>query len=116
MKLDSLVMFFKHISNREASHGIAHAFRFKAVLSSRKKGILHPARYEDDGHSSGDNDEVVNHLPPRRKRQQVDLDQTVLNSQSKIARPTSSVPRGRGPPMARDITGLYTSEESPAPV
>jgi hypothetical protein len=46
MKLDALIKFFKHISDREISHGIPFAFRFKSVLSSRKKGSLRMAMYD----------------------------------------------------------------------
>ena len=69
MKLDSLVKFFKHISERELSHGITNAFRFKSVLSSRKKGSIRPARYQVDGSISdeAENSEVVP-IPRRRKR------------------------------------------------
>jgi hypothetical protein len=69
MKLDHLIKFFKHISLREGSHGIHNAFRFKAVTTNRKKGILRPARYIIDGEAIDDDnhpdDEAV---PIRRKR------------------------------------------------
>ena len=45
MKQDHLIMFFRHVSDREQSHGIENAFRFKSVLSGRKKGSLLPAQY-----------------------------------------------------------------------
>ena len=48
MKFEVIVKFFNHVAkHEETSHGIAlaHAFRFKAVLSSRKKGSLHPSQY-----------------------------------------------------------------------
>ena len=69
MKLDSLIKFFKHISERESSHGITNAFRFKSVLSSRKKGSIRPARYQVDGDISdeAENSEVVP-ITRRRKR------------------------------------------------
>jgi hypothetical protein len=47
MKRDQIIKFFKHVAGREASHGIQDAFRFKAILSSRKQGSMHPARYND---------------------------------------------------------------------
>jgi hypothetical protein len=65
MRLDSLIKFFKHVTQREASHGIPNAFRFKAVLSSRKLGTLHPASYRHDGDES---DRENNPIPLRRKR------------------------------------------------
>ena len=45
MKQDQLLSFFRHISAREQTHGIKNAFRFKSVLSGRKKGFLLSARY-----------------------------------------------------------------------
>jgi len=54
MRLDSLIQFFKHISQRETSHSIPNTFRFKAVPSSRKLGTLHPAKYRHNG--DGDTD------------------------------------------------------------
>lgn len=48
MKREDIIKFFQHIALREGSHGIPNAFRFKAVLSSRKKGKLVKTRYFDD--------------------------------------------------------------------
>jgi hypothetical protein len=48
MRREAITKFFKHIAAREASHGIQNAFRFKAVLSSRKKGNLCNTSYFDD--------------------------------------------------------------------
>jgi hypothetical protein len=48
MKREEMIKFFEHIGSRQASHGIKHAFRFKAILSSRKKGSLCKTRYFDD--------------------------------------------------------------------
>jgi hypothetical protein len=45
MKLKDMKMFFEHVGNRERSLGITEAFRFKKVLSSRKKGSIRDARY-----------------------------------------------------------------------
>jgi hypothetical protein len=56
MKLDVMLKFFEHIAEREKSHGVTQAFRFKAILSSRKKGSILPAHYKDDGVESGDNE------------------------------------------------------------
>ena len=47
MKLKDLKAFFIHVGNRERSHGIPDAFRFKKVLSSRKKGTIYDARYRE---------------------------------------------------------------------
>ena len=52
MRLDSLIQFFKHVSQRETSNGIPNGFRFKAVLSSRKKGSLLLANYKHNGNDS----------------------------------------------------------------
>lgn len=97
MKLESLVNFFKHISQRESSHGITQGFRFSAVLSSRKKGSLRPARYKEDGDDfERDENTPVPTRRRRRKPQQVEPDLTLLSS---------------------DITptGLLTPEKTPAP-
>jgi hypothetical protein len=48
MKREELIKLFEHIASREASHGPKKAFRFKAILSSRKKGELRNTRYFDD--------------------------------------------------------------------
>jgi hypothetical protein len=69
MRLESLMLFFKHISERETSHGIPHAFRFKAVLSSRKLGKMRPANYRYDGDGQDDVDETPPVRRKRRKRQ-----------------------------------------------
>jgi len=45
MKQDQLIAFLRHVSAREQTHGIQNAFRFKCVLSGRKKGSLLPAQY-----------------------------------------------------------------------
>jgi hypothetical protein len=63
MKLESIVKFFQHVAAREATHGIQQAFRFKAVLSSRKEGRLRDARYNDFG---AELEAVL--PPPQRKR------------------------------------------------
>ena len=47
MRRSEMIQFFDHIGNRQSSHGIKDAFRFKAVLSSRKKGDLTKAVYEE---------------------------------------------------------------------
>ena len=66
MKLEAIIKFFKHIAAREAAHGIPQAFRFKSVLSSRKKGDLHPARYLDMGADS-EPEPVIAHRKSRPK-------------------------------------------------
>lgn len=48
MKREAIIKFFQHIATREASHGVPNAFRFKAVLSSRKKGDLCETSYADN--------------------------------------------------------------------
>jgi len=47
MRRSEMIQFFDHIGNRQSSHGIKDAFRFKAVLSSRKKGDLTKAVYKE---------------------------------------------------------------------
>jgi hypothetical protein len=82
MKLDALVVLFKHISQRETSHGIRDAFRFKAVLTSRKKGELGPTHYEEDGTHSENAEDIRPKRRRRKRRQQVNLNETVLNVQA----------------------------------
>jgi hypothetical protein len=54
MKREVLIKLFEHIASREASHGTKKAFRFKAVLSSRKEGKLRKTSYfDDDNPASG---------------------------------------------------------------
>ena len=48
MKRDDLIKFFAHIHTREESYGIHEGFRFKSVLSSRKKGQLLDATYNNN--------------------------------------------------------------------
>lgn len=47
MKHSSLIKLFKHIKGQQISHGVRDAFRFKWVLSSRRKGHLIEAQYPD---------------------------------------------------------------------
>lgn len=47
MRQEDLIKFFKHVGNRQTSHGIKDAFQFKAVLSSRKKGSIEEPKYND---------------------------------------------------------------------
>jgi hypothetical protein len=65
MKLNSLIEFFKHVSQREDSHEVPHAFRFKMVLSSRKEGNLIPADYK---HDKGNEESEPSTPPAPRKR------------------------------------------------
>ena len=124
MKLETLLKFFKHIAEREASHGIPHAFRFKNVLSRRKKGSLHAARYrEDDEGSQEDNDRLVPVRRKRRKPKQRDGDitpeslaATQIKDSAQNARslaPALTIPISE--PSAPTTTGLISPEETPAP-
>ncbi|KAF8802326.1 hypothetical protein BYT27DRAFT_7112582 [Phlegmacium glaucopus] len=61
MKLEAMIKFFQHVAAREATHGVQHAFRFKAVLYSRKNGSLRAARYND---GDAESDQV----PAQKKR------------------------------------------------
>jgi hypothetical protein len=118
MKLDSLTKFFEHISRREETNGISKAFRFKAVLSSRKKGSLRPARYADDVDvESGDADIVP---PKRRKRRkpqsEVNLKNSVLNDQQtgQMTHRESSVPTAHLPTPEDTPASTPAPEETPA--
>jgi hypothetical protein len=97
MKLDCIIKFFKHVCEREASHGVPNAFRFKAVLSSRKKGTLQPPRYKDDNVES-QVAEDLNRDPPRirkrRKKARREEDPTLLNfEENTVADDMEEVPR-----------------------
>jgi hypothetical protein len=47
MRKEEITKFFEHVENRQSSHGIKDAFRFKAVLLSRKKAEVIKSKYED---------------------------------------------------------------------
>ena len=47
MRQEDIIKFFKHVSNWQSSHGVKDAFKFKAVLSSHKKGNLNGSKYND---------------------------------------------------------------------
>ena len=49
MKRDAMIKFFEHITLRQSTSTIKDAFRFKAVLSSRKKGSLRETKYPEPG-------------------------------------------------------------------
>ena len=69
MKFEAIVRFFKHIAEREVSHGIENSFRFKNVLSSCRKGSLIPAQYKDLGTEPDvDNGTFLPLAPTRRRR------------------------------------------------
>jgi hypothetical protein len=95
MKLDSMIKFFKHIVDREGSHGIENSFRFKGVLSGRKKGSLRPSRYKPFGADSGEDSEKDCEPAPARRRKrkrQLSKDPTsFLNSAENISA-TSGLP------------------------
>lgn len=86
MKLTSIVKFFEHIAKREELYGVENGFRFKAVLSSRKKGSIHPAKYKT---LNGDSD-------------QEDQSRTTSNNHRQ-QRPRTTIPEG-----AQVFTGLMT--------
>lgn len=49
MKREAMTKFFEHITLRQSTSTIKDAFRFKAVLSSRKKGSLRETKYPAQG-------------------------------------------------------------------
>ena len=81
MKFEVMVKFFNHAAKREASHSIAHAFRFKAVLSRRKKGSLRLARYIDDI-AEPEEDDVDDSVPASRRRRKKQMMNTTQRSES----------------------------------
>jgi hypothetical protein len=119
MKLEALKKFFEHISRRQETHGTSHAFRFKNVLSSRKKGSLRPARYADDVGVESDDADVV--PPKRRKRRKpkrhVNLNDTILNYQEtgQLMPGESPAPSGHLPTPDDTPAGTPTPEETQTP-
>jgi len=109
------------VSQRETSHGVPNAFRFKSILSSRKKGTLLPASYKDDAHESGED----NSPPPvirrrRRKPASVAGNTPLLSADSvEIAESSATLPatpaRVAETPgsLANVPNGLYTPEDTP---
>lgn len=110
MKVESLVKFFKHVAEREDSHGISDSFKFKSVLSSRKKGTLLPARYKGDDDATISEDTSVPLPPRRRKRRQIRpaLDNLPLLDNNTL--PMIQTPD----PTAELVNGLYTPGDTPA--
>jgi hypothetical protein len=47
MRQDHIIKFFEHIVQRQSSHGIEDTFKFKAVLTRRKKGDLTATKYPE---------------------------------------------------------------------
>ena len=135
MKLDALISFFQHVSNREDLHGIQDAFRFRNVMIGRKKGIFRPARYKVDG----DEDRESTPTPPPRKRRKAkkatpntdildgelaeEQDQTVgTSARADLQAPTAAHVNQIREGNARAIqesdvlaTGLQTPTETPGP-
>jgi hypothetical protein len=130
------------VLQREASHGVKNAFRFKAVLSSRKKGTLGPSHYIDDDEDSQSNKSKDTHLVPlprkHRKQRPAIGNTAILNpeiSEEPLVEPaTSTLPGTLGRPinssatqdvqaqLSTDIrttaiapTGLQTPNETPDP-
>ena len=68
IKFEAIDRFFKHIAEREVSHGIENTFRFKNVLSSRRKGSLIPTQYKDLGTELDADNETFLPLAPTRQR------------------------------------------------
>ncbi|KAF8809692.1 hypothetical protein BYT27DRAFT_7254409 [Phlegmacium glaucopus] len=69
MKLEAVVKLFQNITIREEAHGIPNAFRFKAILSSRKQGTLCEARY-DGGVAESEPRPASGPVPGRRAEPQ----------------------------------------------
>ncbi|KAF8805301.1 hypothetical protein BYT27DRAFT_7258411 [Phlegmacium glaucopus] len=66
MKREAMIQFFQHVVARQESHGNQDAFRFKAILSSRKKGTLRDAKYFDA--DAGVNEPAPAPAPRRKKK------------------------------------------------
>src|SRR3979490_1857787 len=65
MKREAMIQFFQHVAARQESHGNQDAFRFKAILPSRKKGTLCDAKYCD---ADAGLDQPAPAPAPRRKK------------------------------------------------
>lgn len=114
MKVDSLVKFFKHVAERETSHGISDSFKFKSVLSSRKKGTLLPARYKHDEDAAFSEPENIPAPARRRKRIPIHLAQeTIPLFINNMADTLPITPISVSP--AVPFNGLYTPGDTPAP-
>ena len=46
MRQEDIIKFFKHVSNQQSSHGVKDVFKFKAMLSSHKKGNLNGSKIQ----------------------------------------------------------------------
>ena len=79
MRLDSLIQFFKHVSQRETSHGIPNGFRFKAISSSRKKGSLLLANYKHDGNDMDQENTMENNRCNHRRHRKQGGNPTILS-------------------------------------
>lgn len=117
MKLESLVEFFKHISQRETSHGIPNAFRFKSVLSSRKSSVMRPANYR---HGAQDEDNESQAPPVRRKRRKkasLSGHTAVLNPDisEDVSETPANVPTGRPNPQATAPVNITTGRSNLQP-
>lgn len=117
MNIIPLTAFFKYVAAREDSHGVSNAFRFKSVLSSRKKGHMLPAHYQIDNTAEGEEPRIS-----RRRRNpqgQVDHSQSVLSNQASntddVPAPTDSQSRhgDHGQSVLNDQAA--NADEVPAP-
>ena len=128
MKFETIVRFFKHIVEHEVSHGIENAFRFKNVLSSRRKGSLILARYKDLGNgileTVPEGTTMLNALVITLAGPTLALDNTIerpsaMNDFSSIAPEvslTTPLPSQLNVPTSATRgghTGLYTLDDTP---
>ena len=102
MKYEAIIKFFLHIASREASHGVKYAFRFKAILSSRQKGVLRESRYEDDVH---DMDIQVTRRNIRKEREK-----------SKLARNDKHPPHNLETAQIQDQESAPVNDTATAPI
>ena len=112
MKRDEIIKFFEHIGSRQASHGVKDAFRFKQFLSSRKKGTLLPAKYEDQCRDSPTPQEEPDPVPELGTGQ----DPAELY---RFTIPSEQVPNSNPAPTSgteNDPTQLYRFEFEPGSV
>lgn len=118
MTLKRLIGFFQHIANREDSEGVTNAFRFKRILTSRKKGEFtatlyadNPSRSPDDRSGSLERSEERSEVPiversQRKRRQQRPRSPTWAED--------DNVPDENNSQDEPDM-GILTPENTPAP-
>jgi hypothetical protein len=111
MKQEAIISFFRHIATREGSHGISNAFRFKGILSSRKKGDLQKSRYDDDDTEPGPAPLPVRRRKSKGKDKSSQAENRQVEEQTSIEEVNDTSPENEA--SAADIP---VTEPGPAPL